>query len=165
MDDREKALLERMRTLCAGREYCEADIRKKLSQAFSRDGNDADAAGQSGMTDRIITSLKEDGFIDELRYASAFARDKSSISGWGKVKIRHCLAAKGIARQNIDCALAGVEGNPGLAKLSKALEAKAKVLAGDPQRKIKLLRFALGRGFEYEEVGNLVDKVLSGHID
>ena len=94
------------------------------------------------------------------RYAAAFARDKSSISGWGKVKIRHSLAAKGIVREDIAAALDGIGGNPGMEKLVKALETKAVALNGDPYRKFKLLRFALGRGYEYDEVRDLVDNIL-----
>lgn len=166
VDEREKILLERMRALCAGREYCEADIRRKLSQAMAKDVAEknvaeTDFAGQSRMTDRIIASLKEDRFIDEARYASAFARDKSSISGWGKVKIRHCLAGRGISGKCIEKALAGIAGNPGLSRLEKALAVKSLSLKDDPQRKLKLLRFALGRGYEYDEIRGLVDKVMA----
>lgn len=150
MEEQEKAALEKMRAQCAKREYCETDIRKKLSrEQLSPDS-----------VDGIVRSLKADKYIDDARYAAAFARDKSSISGWGKVKIRHSLAAKGIVREAIAAALDGIGGNPGMEKLVKALETKAVALNGDPYRKFKLLRFALGRGYEYDEVRDLVDNIL-----
>ena len=149
-EERAKALLERLRAQCARREYCESDIWKKVS----REQLPPDIA--SG----IVDSLRQDRYIDDLRYASAFARDKSSISGWGKLKIRHSLAAKGIDRGIIASALDGIEGNPGLEKLEKALETRAASLKDDPYRKFKLLRFALGRGYEYDEIKDLVDNIL-----
>ena len=45
-------------------------------------------------------------------------------------------------------------------KLEKTMLAKAASLKGDPQRKFKLLRFALGRGYEYGEIRGLTDSVL-----
>ena len=95
MDGKYKALLDRMMVLCSKREYCESDIRKKLSQAMAKDDGESDIASDIRAADEIIIALKKDRFLDDRRYAEAFARDKSSISGWGKVKIRHALAAKG----------------------------------------------------------------------
>jgi len=37
-------------------------------------------------------------------------------------------------------------------KLEKLLSAKARTLEGDPQIKLKLLKFALSRGYEYKAV-------------
>lgn len=150
VEERAGALLERLRAQCARREYCESDIWKKVAREQLPD----DVA--SG----IVESLRKDRYIDDSRYASAFARDKSSISGWGKLKIRHSLAAKGIDRGIIAAALDGIEGNPGLEKLEKALETRAASLKDDPYRKFKLLRFALGRGYGYDEIKDLVDNIL-----
>ena len=43
----------------------------------------------------------------------------------------------------------------------RLLQAKCKSLQGDPQIKFKLLKYALGRGFDYEKIAPMVDKVLS----
>ena len=67
---------DKMRRMCSRREYCVADIRKKL--LVQLDGNAAEA-------DEIIAMLLNEKYVDDLRYASAYARDKSSISGWGAV--------------------------------------------------------------------------------
>lgn len=161
MDGKYKALLDRMMVLCSKREYCESDIRKKLSQAMAKDDGEPDIASDIRAADEIIIALKKDRFLDDRRYAEAFARDKSSISGWGKVKIRHALAAKGIGRPLIEEILSGIDGNPGMEKLEKALKKKYSSLRDDPQCKLKLLRFALGRGYEYDEVRDMVDAVIA----
>lgn len=161
MEDKVRMLLSRMMALCSKREYCEADIRRKLSAALEAEtGIAADAASVLRSADMIVDTLKREKFLDDARYAKVFARDKSGISGWGRLKIRHALAAKGIDREVIAEALEDMDQEKGLMKLEKTMLAKAASLKGDPQRKFKLLRFALGRGYEYGEIRGLTDSVL-----
>lgn len=165
-EEKKRLLLGRMQALCAKREYCETDIRKKLFKALgSEDGAYPDAGAWEDLVDEIVMSLKRDSFIDDFRYCRAFARDKSSISGWGRQKIRHTLAAKGIARECIAAGIEETDTDAGLEKLRKALAAKSVSLQGDPYARFKLLRFALNRGFEYGEVNDIVDEVLGSEGD
>ena len=147
MDDKVKKVLKALEAQCAKREYCTSDIRHK---AMTRLEGDSDAAQE------VVDSLVKDGFVDDLRYASAFAREKSSITGWGPVKIRYALSAKGVARQAIDSALEETDASKADARLQKLLEAKKKTLEGDPQARLKLIRFALSRGYEYEDIRELL---------
>lgn len=143
---------DRMRGLCSRREYCRQDIMKKVLAAM---GGDADEAG------RIMDRLVEEKYIDDLRYASAFARDKSSIAGWGATKIRYMLAAKGIDRETIAAALQEVDEGKASDRLEKLLSAKVRSLKDDPQCRMKLLRFALGRGYQYDEAAEVIDRLLN----
>lgn len=143
---------DRMRGLCSRREYCRQDIMKKILAAL---GGDADEAG------RIMDRLVEEKYIDDLRYASAFARDKSSIAGWGATKIRYMLAAKGIDRETIAAALQEVDEGKASDRLEKLLSAKVRSLKDDPQCRMKLLRFALGRGYQYDEAAEVIDRLLN----
>jgi len=143
---------DRMRGLCSRREYCRQDIMKKVLAAL---GGDADQAG------RIMDRLVEEKYIDDLRYASAFARDKSSIAGWGATKIRYMLAAKGIDRETIAAALQEVDEGKASDRLEKLLSAKVRSLKDDPQCRMKLLRFALGRGYQYDEAAEVIGRLLN----
>jgi len=145
-----KKVADRLRGLCSRREYCRADIMKKALDAM--DGDAAEA-------ERIADLLVEEKYVDDLRYASAYARDKSSISGWGAVKIRHMLAAKGVSRDVIAAALTEIDGDKASARLDKLMGSKARSLKDDPQARLKLLRYALGRGYDYEEVKNVIDRL------
>lgn len=150
MDEKEKKVLGILENLCAKREYCRFDMGKK---ALVRLDSDREAAA------RVVSSLVEDGFVDDLRYATAFAREKSSLYGWGSHKIRFALSAKKIPEGLIREALGEIDADKACDKLARLLETKWKSLSDDPQARLKLIRFALSRGYGYEEVKPLVDKV------
>lgn len=147
---------DKMRRMCSRREYCVADIRKKL--LVQLEGNAAEA-------DEIIAMLLNEKYVDDLRYASAYARDKSSISGWGEVKIRYMLASKGIASEVIASAFEEIDSGKAQARLDKLLEIKFRTLKDDPQCRLKMLRFALGRGYGYDEVSSIVDSLIKDRRD
>lgn len=144
----EKAL-DKMRRLCSRREYCVSDIRAKLMKELDGDVQKVETA---------INKLKEEKYVDDLRYATAYARDKAAISGWGATKIRYMLSAKGVAKDVISEALNEVDEAKASSRLEKLLENKYKSLKDDPQWKIKLLRFALGRGYSYDEVNDQIHR-------
>lgn len=142
---------DRMRTLCSRREYCRKDVMKKVLSALDGDVEKAE---------EIVDKLVEERYVDDRRYAAAFARDKSAIAGWGATKIRYMLSARGVDRDIIASALEEVDVNRADARLEKLMENKARSLKDDPQRRVKLLRFGIGRGYGYEEVSSLIDKIL-----
>lgn len=151
MTDQQKKILDRLRGLCSRREYCVADVLKKAS-----DGLEGDRAAAQEVVDVLV----KEKYVDDLRYASAFARDKSAIQGWGEVKIRYMLSAKGVPRDVIDKALEEIDQDKAESRLEKLLQNKMKSLKDDPQCRLKLLRFALGRGYSYDEVNDVVNSLL-----
>lgn len=120
--------------------------------------------GDESGTQAVLDQLVEQKYVDDLRYASAFARDKSSIAGWGEVKIRYMLAAKGISRDIISEALAEIDEQKACDRLEKLISNKAISLTGDPQIRMKLLRFGLGRGYSYDEVSSVVEQLLRNQV-
>lgn len=140
-------VLDRMRNLCSRREYCRADIMKKAMSALD---------GEREKAEKVIEILVAEKYIDELRYASAFARDKSSISGWGETKIRYMLSSKGVPREVIDKALEEIDESKAMTRLEKLMENKYRSLKDDPQCRLKMLRFGLGRGYGYDEVSEVL---------
>lgn len=151
MEQEAAKVLDRMRALCSRREYCRKDIMKKVLPAV--DGDVTVAGG-------IIDMLVKEKYIDELRYASAFARDKSSIAGWGAVKIRYMLSAKGIPEGLVAQALEEIDGEKAVSRLDKLMENKFRSLKEDPQCRLKMLRFGIGRGYGYDEVSSVVDRLM-----
>ena len=153
MDEKQLKILNRLQAQCVRREYCIADVTAKAVRAL--DG-DKDAARV------VVEALVADRFVDEARYAAAFAREKAALTGWGPVKIRYALAAKGIPRETVAQALEEIDDPAAGHKMEAVLRTKYRTLAGDPQVRLKLLKFALGRGYEYEAVRELVDRIAAG---
>jgi regulatory protein len=151
MDDLKIKVTDRLRGLCSRREYCVEDIRQKAVKALE---------GDIAAASEVVETLVKEKYVDDLRYASAFARDKASIQGWGEVKIRYMLSAKKVSREIIDQALDEIDTERASSKLRKLLETKYRSLREDPQCRLKLLRFALGRGYGYDEVSKVVDSLM-----
>ena len=145
-------VLTYLQNLCVKRECCSSEILKKALKALEGDG----AAAQE-----MLEKLTADRFVDDARYAAAFAREKSSLTGWGPEKIRYALIMKGISRPDIAAALGGTDPEAAEARLEKLVAAKCKALQGDPYIKFKLIKYALSRGYLYDDVAKAVDKILS----
>ena len=150
MNDSQKKVLNALEAQCAKREYCTSDI---LRKAVMRCEGDAAAAAE------IVESLKADGFVDDVRYASAFAREKASLTGWGPVKIKFALRAKRISDADIEAALSEIDASSASDRMERLLRSKWKTLQGDGQARLKLIKFALTRGYEYSDVESVVDRI------
>ena len=146
-------VLGKWQRLCSRSEYCSADVRRKVLKDL--DGDEAAAA-------EVVAALEGERYVDDARYAAAFARDKAQLSGWGAAKIRFQLRAKGISDADIAAALESVDADLAEQKLRRVLAAKARTLQGDPQIRLKLLKFALTRGYDYDACDAAVRTILSG---
>lgn len=144
-------ILSRLQSQCARREYCVNDIKAKVMKSFDGDTN---------LAERAVASLVADKFVDNMRYAAAFAREKSSLSGWGRQKIAFALRSKGIDRETIEAALDEIDGEAACRKMESVIAAKYRTLAEDPACRLKLLRFALSRGYSYDDVRGVVDRIM-----
>lgn len=137
-----------MMRLCASREYCCSEIRRKLSPLQADDAEE------------ILQKLCKEGFVDDVRYARAFARDKSSLQGWGSIKIRLALQQKAIDSSTIASALEEIDVESAAVKCEQVLKAKWKALEGEKdaaRRKARFFRYAVGRGYGYDETTRIYD--------
>lgn len=142
--------LSRLQKRCSKAEYCSSDVYRKALKAL--DG-DAEAAA------RVLAALVEEKYVDDVRYAGAFAREKAGLQGWGPIKIRFQLRSKSISEDAIAAALEEVEPGRATDKLERLLAAKARTLEGDPQFRLKMLKFGLSRGYEYAAVEEALKKI------
>lgn len=136
--------LSRAADLCARCEQCTPDILKKLD---SWGINASDSA-------KIIRRLEDLKFLDNLRFAKAYAHDKLHFSGWGRRKIRQGLWAKRLPTDIIDHAFDDIdeEDDEYRAIALRVIKAKIRQLKEWPlsrESKLKVVKFAMTRGFEY----------------
>ena len=140
-------MLVRMAGLCANAEQCAADIRQKiLKQGFSADE-----------AEKMIDYLCANKYIDDSRYARAYAIDKVRFSGWGKMKVHMGLRAKGMSDTIIARALNYISDKDYAGALEKVLIAKARSLdLKDVKDRQKLYRHLASRGFESQLIINAI---------
>ena len=146
----------RLQNACARREYCSSDV---LNKALKILEGDRDAAA------KVLAKLLEDGYVDDMRYARAYCRDKASLAGWGETKIRYMLKAKGLSRDVIDNAIEEIDEDRAAERLEKLLSAKLRSLKKDDRQiRLKLIRYAMGRGYSYEAVSDLADHLIKAYF-
>ena len=150
----QEKIYSRLSKLCSVREYCKAEIARKIELLKEDDAIDTQA---------IISQLCKDKYIDENRYAAAFARDKSALQGWGEQKILYALAAKGLADSAITYGLEQVEPEKAQRKMESVLTAKYRTLKGEErERFLKLVKFGAGRGYSYNQIKAFYDNIRRG---
>ncbi len=128
--------------LCSKKEQCSDEIRRKLQKWELTETE----------IEEILCFLQKHQFIDDTRYAQAYAEDKFRFNHWGKQKIALMLHRKKIDAASIAQALENLNEENYTEACLSLLKQKMKILpAEDPyRRRAKLIRFALGRGFDYE---------------
>lgn len=77
---------------CSKKEYCSFDVMTKLARWELAEKDIA----------AIMEFLVKNRFVDDLRFAEAYARDKHRFNRWGKLKIGQMLRQKHIADTIID---------------------------------------------------------------
>lgn len=151
----ENQAVSKIAAYCSRAERSKDDARRKLT-AWGIDRETAE---------RIISRLEKENFIDEKRFCHAFIKDKARFNKWGKTKITYELKKKGISSEIINASLKEVEGECGFEdQLMKILTTKNAALKDDNivQRRLKLFRFAAGRGFSPDMINRCLDKLPDG---
>jgi regulatory protein len=127
---------------CAYRERSPHEVRQKLK-----------ALGQTGDTaEQLYQVLETDNYVNEYRYAEAFAGGKFRINHWGRVRIRMALQQQHIGHAVMETALATISESEYLAVLKQLVERKlAQWAHEDPaMAKHKTLQGLIRQGFETE---------------
>lgn len=150
MSDYEK-LVARAAKICSTAEKCSHDIREKL---VSWGSNEAE-------TEKTISYLKKNQFLDDKRYAQFFVKDKLKFNKWGRIKIAYALRRKQIETGVIENAIEAIDESLYEEILDQLIAAKIKTVGNIQQAagKAKILRFAAQRGFTSEEIFNSLKRL------
>lgn len=133
--------LIKLQHYCAYQERCHQEVRKKL----------IDLGIYGDDLENIICDLIEDRFLNEQRYADLYAGSKFRQKKWGKQKISLELRRKAVSKRCIDSAFkTEIPDEDYTQTLISVLEKKNKFLTAPNifQRRQKLAKYAMGRGFE-----------------
>lgn len=147
--------LESLMRLAARSEKSSGDVLRLLQQWGVPESE------RGGVLDKLIKNR----FIDDRRYAGAYVREKSRLSGWGWRKISMQLRAKGVSQDIIKEALLEIDADDMQRTLQEKLRRKLNSVkaSSDYELRGKLFRYALSQGFDYAEISEAVATVVDGY--
>lgn len=125
---------------CSKAEHCTSEVVTKLK---SWNINERQIA-------EIVARLCKEKYINDLRYSRCYVKDKFRYNHWGRIKIAQALRVKNINEDDIKEAIEELDQQEYETTLKRLLAQKRKSIkaSSDYERNGKLVRFALGRGFE-----------------
>jgi regulatory protein len=153
----EPQALNRVAAYCSRAERSEFEVRRKLLAWELQD----DAIK------RIIDRLKKEKYLDNNRFAGSFINDKLKFNKWGKTKIIFELKKRNISESVYNPILEELAEDEFEKQLMHILSVKEKSVKAknDYDKKTKLIRFALGRGFTMDLSIKCVNRLLGGNYE
>jgi regulatory protein len=141
---------QKLKHYCSYQERCHSEVKEKLYSlgVWKKD------------QDEIVAKLIEEGYLNEERFAIAFASGRFRIKHWGKVKIKYELKQKQVSEYSIKKALKQINETEYLKTLKKLAEEKYALLKSEQYlvRKKKTMDYLIGKGYEMELVRGMVEK-------
>jgi regulatory protein len=113
--------------------------------------------------DELVAELIELNLLNEERFASAFAHDKSEFNQWGRLKIEHALRKKGVSDRNIRHALLLIPQEDQTDTINDIIRKRLPKLKGKPefQKKGLLARYLISKGFENDQIWKQLENLKS----
>ena len=151
MDNNSKSITEekayaRMARVCSQKECAPSDILRKLLRLELSEE----------VAKRVVDRLKRERYLDDKRFVRSYINDKLHFNKWGKRKIALFLKQKNFSQSLIDEVFAEFTDDSMNQSLRPLLEKKWKNVTAKStyEKRTKLIRYALGRGFSMEAVLN-----------
>lgn len=131
-------ILSKAMRFCAYQDRSESEVRNKI------------ATLNTGNIDieEIVQRLKDEQFIDDIRFAESYVAGKLRQKGWGKLKLKNQLYQKGIAPSLIAQVITSIDDETYLNVLRQHIEKWLRLNEIEDRDLTKLYRFLESKGFE-----------------
>jgi regulatory protein len=143
--------LQKLKHFCAYQERCHSEVKEKLYNlgVWKKDHDD------------LVATLIVENYLNEERFAIAFAGGKFRIKQWGRVKIKYELKQKQVSVYSIKKALKQIDEEDYLKVLDKLAKEKYASLKNEQYwvRKKKTMDYLISRGFEGEFVNAAIKTI------
>lgn len=145
----EEQILTKLTAACSRAEHCKEEMRRKMERWEV--AND--------IQEKVIAYLVKERYIDEERYTRYFIRAKKEYSHWGERKIEQALYMKRIPKDIYEPLLKEICNNDFHDILKSLLQNKKRSVkaSNDYELRGKLIRFAMQRGFTYDQIMEVMD--------
>jgi len=132
--------LQKLKHYCGYQERSHSEVKEKLYSlgVWKKDH------------DEIIAALIEENYLNEERFALAFARGKFRMKQWGRVKIKYELKQRQVSEYSIKKALKQIDEEEYMTSLKKLAEDRYASLKGEQYlvRKKKTIDYLMQKGYE-----------------
>jgi regulatory protein len=98
----------------------------------------------------VVGELREQGYLDDARYAQRFAEDRRRLDEWGAERIERRLLALGVDRELIAAALSGQDTASELDAAVALLARRFPVPPATPRERDRALGVLVRKGYELE---------------
>ena len=139
--------LQKAKHYCAYQERCHSEVRDKL-YSFGLHRNEVEP---------LLTQLIEEDFLNEERFAIAYAGGKFRIKNWGKEKIKYALKQKRVSEYCIKKALTSIPAADYRKTFTSVADKKLATLKSEKNifiKKKKMKDFLQQKGFEIIMISN-----------
>ncbi len=145
----EQEALQKLSALCAQSEHSSGEMTEKMRKWGIAEDVQA----------RIMARLTVEKYVDDTRFSQFFINDKIKYNKWGRRKIEQALWQKGIDRSIYEPILDDIPDEDYIAVLRPLIKSKWKTIKAitEYERSMKLIKFAMSRGFEYSIIKKCVD--------
>ncbi|MGN6166106.1 MAG: regulatory protein RecX [Flavisolibacter sp.] len=143
--------LQKLRQYCAYQERSHYEVQQKLY----------DLGIRKAEHDEIISTLIEEDYLNEERFAMQFVGGKFRMKDWGRKKIYYALKEKKVSEYNIKKAMKQIDEDAYAEVLRELAEKKYELLKNEQWlvRKKKTIDYLLQKGYEYELVTAAVNSI------
>jgi regulatory protein len=146
--------IQKLKQYCAYQERSHYEVKQKLW----------DLGVRRSEHDEILSTLIEEDYLNEERFAIMFAGGKFRMKDWGRKKIYYALKERQASEYNIKKALNQIDEETYLQTLSRLAEKKYAELKGEQYlvRKKKTMDYLLQKGFEPELITRELNRLTKG---
>ena len=144
--------LKKIKHYCAYQERSHQEVKDKL-YSFGL---------YPGEVEELLSQLISENYLNEERYAIAFAGGKFRAKHWGRIKIRYALKLQRVSDYCIKKALAIIDERDYEQLLDKLAQEKQRTLRSEKNifiKKKKIQSFLQQRGFENELISEWLKKL------
>lgn len=141
--------IEKIKYYCAYQERSHKEVRTKLLE-LGVYGNDLE---------NHITTLIDENYLNEERYACAIVRGKFRYKQWGRNKILSTLKQQDISAYCIKKGMAEIDEDEYLKTIDILSEKKLATLSGEKNKFIKMTKlknYLLQKGYEFEYINDII---------
>ena len=143
--------LQKLRQYCAYQERSHYEVQQKLYELGIRRQEQ----------DEVIATLIEEDYLNEERFAKAFAGGKFRMKDWGRKKIYYALKEKKVSEYSIKQAMKEIDDEDYKQNLKELTQEKYELLKNEQYivRKRKTIDYMLQKGYELDLVTKAINEL------